>query len=159
GSLEPYADLGLKRLIDEGKLPGPKMHVTGPYLEGPPALTPQMHELRDVDDARRTVEFWAEQGATSFKAYMHITRAELGAAIEAAHRRGIQVTGHLCSVTYREAAELGIDDLEHGFLAATDFVDGKKPDLCAEGVAPIQALAAVDPEGPAAQGLIRTLIE
>ena len=35
---------------------------------------------------------------------------------------GIKVTGHLCSVTYSEAADLGIDNLEHGFLAATDFV-------------------------------------
>jgi hypothetical protein len=40
------------------------------------------------------------------------------------------VTGHLCSVTFREAADLGIDSLEHGISASTDFVPGKKPDEC-----------------------------
>ena len=34
GSVEPYTDLNLKREIDAGKLPGPHMDVTGPYLEG-----------------------------------------------------------------------------------------------------------------------------
>ena len=76
------------------------------------------------------MNYWADMGATSFKAYMQITRAELGAAIEEAHKRGLKVTGHLCSVTYAEAAALGIDNLEHGFAAATDFVANKQPDVC-----------------------------
>src|SRR5437763_414075 len=33
GSMEPYTDLELKKNIDAGKLPGPKMNATGPYLE------------------------------------------------------------------------------------------------------------------------------
>ena len=156
GSLEPYADLNIKRLIDEGKMPGPKVHVTGPYLEGAGTQFPQMHELKDADSARRMVEFWADQGSTSFKAYMHITRAELRAAIAAAHKRGIKVTGHLCSIGYREAAELGIDNLEHGFFVASDFVADKKPDLCPDGVT--AALGALDPDGPAARGLIKLLV-
>jgi len=50
---------------------------------------------------------------------MNITRAELKAAIDAAHAHGLKITGHLCSVTYAEAAELGIDNLEHGFAVNT----------------------------------------
>jgi imidazolonepropionase-like amidohydrolase len=69
-------------------------------------------------------------GATSFKAYMQISRAQLAAVIDEAHKRGLKVTGHLCSVTYAEAAGLGIDNLEHGFFAATDFVTDKQPDGC-----------------------------
>src|SRR5207237_8069135 len=103
-------------------------HRTGPYLGGPGLGLEQVDELTGVDDARRMVNYWADAGATSFKAYMHITRAELGAAIEEAHKRGLKLTGHLCSVTYREAAALGIDDLEHGFFVSTDFVANKKPD-------------------------------
>jgi enamidase len=104
------------------------------------------------------VAFWADAGATSFKAYMHITRAELGAAIEEAHRRGLKVTGHLCSVTYREAAALGIDDLEHGFFAATDFVADKKPDECPGQGAGQRALAAVDAGGETVRTLIAELV-
>ena len=70
GSIEPYADLQLKRDIDDGKMAGPKIHVTGPYLEGPGAFALQMHQLKDAEDARGMVEFWIAQGVTSFKAYI-----------------------------------------------------------------------------------------
>jgi imidazolonepropionase-like amidohydrolase len=130
GALEPYTDLELKKEIDAGQTPGPKIHVTGPYLEGAGSWALQMHKLNGPEDATRTVNFWIDQGVDNFKAYMFITRAELGAAIQAAHKRGAKVTGHLCSVTFREAADLGIDDLEHGWFVDTEFVADKKPDVC-----------------------------
>jgi imidazolonepropionase-like amidohydrolase len=159
GSVEPYTDLQIKKLIDEGKMPGPKMHITAPYLEGADAFTPQMHELVGPDDARKTVEFWADQGATSFKAYMHITRAELAVAVEAAHKRGLKVTGHLCAVQFREAAALGIDDLEHGLLVDTEFDPGKTPDECPPQKLTAATLAKIDVESPEVQETIRTLVE
>lgn len=158
GSIEPYTDLSLKKLIDDGKLIGPKIHVTGPYLEGAGAYTPQMHELTGPDDARKTVDFWADQGVTSFKAYMHITRAELSAAIEEAHKRGIKVTGHLCSVGFREAAALGIDDLEHGFLVDTEFDPDKKLDFCPSQRTTAATDAKLDIEGASVQDTIRDLV-
>jgi imidazolonepropionase-like amidohydrolase len=101
GNMNGFGDFGIKRDIDAGKKPGPWIDATAPYLEGPGLNLDQVHELPGPDDARRMVNFWADAGATSFKAYTHITRAELGAAIEEAHKRGLKVTGHLCSVTYR----------------------------------------------------------
>jgi imidazolonepropionase-like amidohydrolase len=130
GALEPYTDLELRKAIDAGEMPGPKIHVTGPYLEGKGSWAIQMHQLSGPDDATRTVNFWLDQGVDNFKAYMFITRAELAAAIEAAHKRGAKVTGHLCAIGFREAADLGIDDLEHGLLVDTEFSPGKKPDEC-----------------------------
>jgi len=132
GALEPYTDLELKKSIDAGQTPGPKMHVTGPYLEGKGSWAMQLHQLTGPDDATKTVNFWLDQGVDNFKAYMFITRAELKAAIEAAHKRGAKVTGHLCAVNFREAADLGIDDLEHGLFVDTEFLPGKKPDECPE---------------------------
>jgi imidazolonepropionase-like amidohydrolase len=157
GSVEPYTDLNLKQQIDAGTLPGPHMDVTAPYLEGANSPFIQMHQLKDADDARRTVAFWADQGATSFKAYMNITRAELGAAIAEAHKRGLKLTGHLCSVTYPEAAALGIDNLEHGFFVNTQNDPGKKPDLCSDGVG-TPTLAAMKPNSPEATALIADLV-
>ena len=130
GSVETYTDIEMKKLIDTGQMLGPKMHVSGPYLEGKGSFTPQMHELKDAADAKSTVEFWADQGATSFKGYMHLTRAELKAAIDAAHARKLKVTAHLCAITFREAADLGIDDLEHGLPVNSGFVSGKQADTC-----------------------------
>jgi enamidase len=159
GNLNGFGDIGIKRDIDAGRKPGPWIDATAPYLEGAGLGLDQVHELTDPDDARRMVNFWAEAGATSFKAYMHITRAELGAAIEEAHKRGLKVTGHLCSVTYREAAALGIDDLEHGFFVSTDFVSNKKPDECPGQSAGQTAFAAVDPKGDAVRSLIAELVK
>jgi imidazolonepropionase-like amidohydrolase len=117
-----------------------------------------MPHLTSADDARQLVEYWADHGVTSFKAYMNITRAELKAAIDAAHKRGIKVTGHLCSVTYKEAAELGIDDLEHGFFVNTQLDPGKKPDVCSDsaGEYTLEHMAADSPE---AKDLIETLVK
>jgi imidazolonepropionase-like amidohydrolase len=158
GSIEPYTDLSVKKLIDAGRTPGPKVHITGPYLEGQGAYTPNMHELSGPDDARRTVEYWAGEGATSFKAYMHITRAELSAAIAAAHQRGIKVTGHLCSIGFREAAALGIDDLEHGLVVDTEFDPGKSPDTCPPSPQTSKTLAGLDVESQPVQDMIRDLV-
>jgi imidazolonepropionase-like amidohydrolase len=144
GSLEPYTDLELKKNIDSGKMPGPKMHVTGPYLEGAGSWAPQMHQLSGPDDAVKTVNFWLDEGVDNFKAYMFITRAELGAAIQAAHKRGAKVTGHLCAVNFREAADLGIDDLEHGLFVDTEFLPGKKPDICPEKAEDPDLMAKLD---------------
>src|SRR5260370_38063945 len=87
-----------------------------------------MQALKDAEDARRTVEYWITEGARSFKAYNVLTRAELKAAVDAAHKHGVKVTGHLCSIGFREAAHLGIADLDHGLTAATEFHPATKPD-------------------------------
>jgi imidazolonepropionase-like amidohydrolase len=132
GSLEPYTDLELKKQIDKGETPGPKIHITGPYLEGAGSWALQMHQLTGPEDATKTVNFWLDQGVDNFKAYMFITPAELSAAVAAAHKRGAKVTGHLCSIGFREAASIGIDDLEHGLLVDTEFFPWKKPGECPE---------------------------
>jgi len=157
GSVEPYTDLSLKREIDVGKLVGPHLDVTGPYLEGPGAFFIQNHQITSPEDARNTVAYWAEQGVNSFKAYMNITRAELKAAIDEAHRHHLKLTGHLCSVTYPEAAELGIDNLEHGFFVNTQLDPGKQPDKCSDGTG-TPTLLAMTPGSPQANALISLLV-
>jgi len=158
GSVEPYADLNVKREIDTGHLIGPHMDVTGPYLEGGDSYFIQMHRLTGPEDARKTVAFWADQGATSFKAYMNITRAELKAAVDEAHRRGLKITGHLCAVTYPEAAAIGIDDLEHGFFVNTQLDPGKQPDKCSDSAGDA-TIARMKPGSPEADALIKLLVD
>ena len=156
GSVAPFTDLEVKKRIDAGQMIGPKIHVTAPYMEGKGSFTPVMHELTGPDDARRMVNFWADQGATSFKAYMNITRDELRAVVDEAHKRRLKVTGHICSITFREAAEIGIDNLEHGLMPASDFVTNKQPDVCPNGVS--QSLATLDLNSAAVQDLIKLLV-
>ena len=156
GSMETYTDLRVAREIEAGRTVGPHMDVTGPYLEGEGGFAWGLPALTTPQEARDHVNFWADRGVTSFKAYNLIDRATLKAGIDAAHARGIKVTGHLCSITYREAAEMGIDNLEHGFYAATDFVADKEPDQCPRGAR--QALEALDPASPDFTGLVATMV-
>jgi len=157
GTVAPYADLNLRDAIAAGTAIGPDLDVTGPYIEGPGLPVMEMHNVADADEAERFVNYWADVGATSFKAYMMLRRDPLRRAIETAHRRGARITGHLCAVTYREAAEMGIDNLEHGFGAMTDFVPGKQPDVCP--LAQTQSLLdTVDPDSPAVRELIALLV-
>ncbi|HEX9729696.1 MAG TPA: amidohydrolase family protein [Gemmatimonadales bacterium] len=158
GSRDPYGDLNVKRAIDAGRTPGPTVYVTGPYLNGPGLPINFVHAVADAAEARRMVAYWADMGATSFKVYMQISRDELRAVVEEAHARGLTVTGHLCSVTFREAAAIGIDDLEHGLMASTDFVADKQPDQCPSGNERNRSLQALDPTGPDARQLIEHLV-
>lgn len=159
GSMEPISDLKVKNLIDANKMPGPKMYITGPYLKGAGTPFLQLLPLRNPDDARKTVTYWADMGVTSFKAYMHITRAELAASVEEAHKRGIKVTGHLCSVGFREAAAIGIDNLEHGLVVDTEFDPGKKPDECPSQNVTRSTFVKLDLKSAPVQQTIRELVQ
>lgn len=157
GTVAPYADINLRDAIAAGTAIGPDLDVTGPYIEASGLPVMEMHNVADADETERFVNYWADVGATSFKAYMMLRRDQLRRAIETAHRRGLRITGHLCAVTYREAAEMGIDNLEHGFGAMTDFVPGKQPDVCP--LAQTQSLLdTVDPDSPAVRELIALLV-
>jgi enamidase len=156
GTVMPYTDLNVRDNIAAGKRIGPDIDVTGPYLNGPNPLTEQMHVLSGPADATRTVNYWADEGVTSFKAYDHITRAELEAAIDAAHAHHDKITAHLCSITYREAADMGIDNLEHGFFQASDFASDKQPDTCPNDLQ--KSLAALNPDSPEVNSLIKLLV-
>jgi len=170
GSVDPHGDLGIRREIEAGRLIGPDLDLTTPYLEGAPPAIAQLYPLRSAAEAREAVRHWAALGFTSVKAYMNISPAELRAAIEEAHRRGMRVTGHLCSVGYEEAARLGIDNLEHGPFGAPDgeLDPQRAPGHCArEGSAANLGAGAVirhiiqnvAPDSPEVQHMIRTLVE
>ncbi len=127
-------ELGLKRAIESGEEIGPDYDLTSPVISGPHGSNYQRWHNIDVADtpekARALVRRYAEQGFTSFKVHETISRASLGALIDEAHKLGRKVTGHLCSITYREAADLGIDSFAHPFALATDFFPDKRPDVC-----------------------------
>jgi imidazolonepropionase-like amidohydrolase len=129
GTFEPYRDINLKREIDQGFSIGPRIHLTGPYLTGPASRHLGMVRIADGADARRVVNYWADEGVTWVKVYRHMPRAELAEVIKYAHARGLKVTGDLCATSAAEAAEAGIDNIEHA-LTARDFDDQLPPDAC-----------------------------
>jgi imidazolonepropionase-like amidohydrolase len=156
GSRSPYAEINLRHAIDHGIVPGPRIHFTAPYITGPQGGG-SMAVVSSPEEARRFVAYWASEGATWIKAYTDISRAALGAAIKEAHKRGLKVTGHLCSVSFREAVALGIDNLEHGMLTASDFDPTKQPDVCP--VAIMTRNGQVNVHDTTAEAVIRTMVK
>jgi imidazolonepropionase-like amidohydrolase len=156
GSRSPYAEINLKDVVNHGFVPGPRIHITAPYITGAEGGG-AMAIVNSPEAARRFVAYWAAEGATWIKAYTDIRRADLAAAIQEAHKRGIKVTGHLCSVSFQEAVSIGIDNLEHGMLTASDLTTSKQADVCPVNL--MAQISAADPKGSAAQATIRSLVQ
>jgi len=159
GTVNGVEDLRVAAQIRDGQFIGPDIRVTAPFLEGPGSFAYQLMPIQDPERARRIVKFWAEEGATSFKFYMNVSREVFKAALDEAHSRGIKVTGHLCSITFREAAEFGIDNLEHGVAVASDFVKDKQPDRCPPGNRSAEALVALAADSAEMAAVIDTLVK
>ena len=155
GSHSPYAELNLRRLIDAGQIAGPRMHIAGPYLTGGDGVG-SMHKVNSAEAVRRVVDYWAAEGVTWLKFYTDVSREVLGAAIKQAHKRNVKVTGHLCSISFREAVALGIDNVEHGLFVNTDFDPEKRPDFCPPDA--LAKLASLDTRGEAARTTIREMV-
>jgi imidazolonepropionase-like amidohydrolase len=165
GSIDPESDLALKHAIDTGQRPGPDIFLTAPYLDGKPSAEslpyhyPQMQQLADASDAAHSVDFWSSRGMTSFKAYTDITTAELSAAIHRAHSHGLKITGHLCSVGFTEAADLGIDNLEHGIMVDEEFYPDKRAGLCPDILKALEYFdSQLQIDSPQVQAMMRHLI-
>lgn len=155
GSMLPYQELNMARAVTEGRLPGPHFLITGPYLDGGNSVSTNAKALATPAEATRSLDFWHAEGVRWVKVQGRISRAMLGHVIRQAHARGMKVTGHLCSVTFAEAAALGIDALQHGFITASDYVPGKQPDVCPPGNMHVQT--DVDVGSPAVQASIKAL--
>jgi cytosine/adenosine deaminase-related metal-dependent hydrolase len=162
GSMDPYGDLAVKEYVDSGKILGPNFHLTTPYLEGAPALIPQMHELKDAEEARAFVRYWHSVGFTSVKAYVDVTPDELRAGIDEAHKLNMKVTGHICSVGYNEAADMNIDNLEHGPFGAPDgeLYAKRQPGICGpDYFAEVKDIVMnVEPDSPQLKQTIQNLV-
>jgi imidazolonepropionase-like amidohydrolase len=151
GTVNFDADARLKRQIDAGHEPGPKIHLTGTYL-GAASAAP------DPEGIAKQVARDADRGATSFKAYTSLRASELKAAITAAHERGLTITGHLCAVGFREAVALGIDNVEHGIALDSELYSDKRPDECPNQWDVFQALRRMDPGDSGIRQIINVLV-
>lgn len=158
GSNAPYQDINAKASIDRGEAPGPRIHITAPYFTGEGGG--YMAEIHTPAQARRFVNYWGDEGATWLKAYTTIGGEEFAAIIDEAHKRGMKVTGHICSVSFQEAVAMGIDNLEHGLPTASDFAPGKEKDQCpANLLATTTSARNANPDLPVWQQTIRAMVD
>ena len=126
GTDHPYVERNLQRAIERGETPGPEIHLTSPYFNGPGGLLSDII-VTDPEEARRSVRYWAAEGFRWFKVHDHITRPVLEAIIDEAHKHQAKVTGHLQSLGCLDAVELGIDNIEHSWFSCRSDLRATEP--------------------------------
>ncbi len=129
GAAYPYEELELAKQIELHEFIGPEIIPSGPYITGDGG-NPNMIIPQDESALRDTIRYWANKGAKWIKVYRNVDLNFLEVVIEEAHNNNMKVTGHLCSITFQEASELGIDAIEHGFNSVSDFREGKEYGKC-----------------------------
>ncbi len=156
GSRNAYSEINLKAEIEAGRQPGPRIHITAPYITGGTGST-TMTLLESPEQARRFVNYWAAEGATWLKAYTNVGYEEMAAAVDEAHKLGIKVTGHICSISFREAVEMGFDNIEHGLFTNSDYHPDKQRSECPSDYR--SYAMSIDPSGPEAQETFRAMVD
>lgn len=156
GSRNPYTEINLKAEIEAGREIGPRIHITAPYITGGQQST-TMTLLNSPEQARRFVNYWASEGATWLKAYTNVGYDEMAAAVDEAHKLGIKVTGHICSISFTEAVEMGFDNIEHGLFTNSDYHPDKQRSECPSDYRGYAM--SIDPSGPQAQATFRAMID
>ena len=152
GALQLKSDLAIKKAVDSGKLAGPKIHLSSSYINR------NRDKLIIAEKVTAAINEMADQGVTSLKIYENVTRAELGPIVEAARKRGLKVTGHTCAMGFVEAAQGGIDNLEHGLAVDTEFYSNKKAGECPERSKWLPELARIDIKSEPVQNMIHELV-
>jgi len=155
GSYAPYSELSLKQSVMDRQSLGPRMLITGPYMVGAGGGGSDA-VVATPEAARRVVKYWSEEGVDWFKVYNTIASAELAAVVDEAHKHGRKVTGHLCSISHREAVAIGIDNVEHGIFANSDYSTTKVKDECPSDYR--RAMIDLDMSGEAVQTTFREMI-
>ena len=110
-----YTDLLRKRIadIDAGMVIGPKIWYVGPTLNGE-AFAGFHRIVASADDVTDAVDDAIGNGASMIKIHRAFRPELLALLIDAAHRRGLKVTGHIpLGISPLAACELGMDGIEH----------------------------------------------
>ncbi|SDR81456.1 Imidazolonepropionase [Christiangramia echinicola] len=129
GAASPEKEIEIARKIETGEISGPEIIPSGPYITG---IGGNMNMIipQNEDQLRDLIKFWKDKGARWFKVYRNIEPEFLEIVIDEAHKNKLKVTGHLCSITFKEASEMGIDAIEHGLNSVSDFRGKKKAGKC-----------------------------
>jgi len=129
GSASPQKEIELSEKIKNGQSIGPNIITSGPYFTGKGG-NPNMIIPRDEKHIKDTIQYWTKKGVRWFKVYRNTKPNDLEIIIKEAHKHNAKVTGHLCSITFAQAINLGIDGIEHGLNSTSDFRKNKTFGIC-----------------------------
>lgn len=113
-ALDPGATFGLRKQVQEGKLPGPRIVAAGPLVDGPTPFVPGSLVAANAAEGREAVRKLRKMGADFVKVYTKLSREAYLAIADEAKKQGLPFAGHLPeSVSAAEASDLGQKSIEH----------------------------------------------
>ena len=117
---ELQASVRTRDRIQRGEIPGPRMLVSGGWIQNWPDEQAKQHYRRfnlnvhSVEEARRAAASLLDGGADFIKAYTGLTIEQMKAITDEAHRRRKRVGAHVYTdEEIRVAIEGGVDVLDH----------------------------------------------
>ena len=155
GATDSAKEILLSEEIERGRRVGPNIVTSAPFITGPGG-NPNMIIPRDVEHLKDTLGYWLNRGVKWLKVYRNVAPDDLKVIIDMAHRKEAKVRGHLCSVTFEEAMQLGIDGIEHGLNSASDFRTDKAYGVCGGGR---EYMDQLDMNGPKVNNLLQQMVE
>ena len=142
GNSGQFADVALRRAIDEGSVPGCRMRVSGPGLSTPggqipgvafkhlPLTTDEYRIVRGPEDAVTAVREAVVMRVDVIKIYSdsapnvgRLSVEEMAAVVGEAHRYGLRVAAHaVADRSVRDAALAGVDSIEHAYSVSDETI-------------------------------------
>lgn len=105
--------IALRQQIASRSLLGPRMVVSGPYINGVVGPAGERSFI-SAEEARETVRRLKERGVNFIKLYSYLSPAAFFAAISEAKKQGLTAVGHVpFGVRASEAARAGLKSIEH----------------------------------------------
>jgi imidazolonepropionase-like amidohydrolase len=116
------ASIHVRDAIRAGKIPGPTLYVSGPFLQHEPYPGTEYFRwgVNGVDDARAKTRKLAEAGVDCIKLIDQDQMAigEVQTVVDEAHRNKLMVVAHAHRPEeIRRGLQIGVDDFEHTGLA------------------------------------------
>ena len=113
-ALDPDAIFGLRKQVQEGKQPGPRVFAAGPLVDGPKPLVPSSLVAANAAEGREAVRKLKKMGADFVKVYTKLPREAYLSIADEAKKQGLPFAGHVPeSVSAAEASDLGQKSIEH----------------------------------------------
>jgi imidazolonepropionase-like amidohydrolase len=113
-ALDPDAIFGLRKQVQEGKQPGPRVVAAGPLVDGPNPFVPGSLVAANAAEGREAVRKLKKMGADFVKVYTKLPREAYLSIADEAKKQGLPLAGHLPeSVSAAEASDLGQKSIEH----------------------------------------------
>jgi imidazolonepropionase-like amidohydrolase len=103
----------LRRELDRGWRPGPRVYAAGAMIDGAPPTYPDAIIARTPAEARRGVDRLVNANADLIKVYTRIDKILLSALLDEARSFNLRVAGHLGLTDAVTAARRGLGSLEH----------------------------------------------